>query len=225
MTTSLYDPLKILHHNLPQVKKDDVVFFGCSYTNGYGLTDQAQNWTSIFSHAIEKNQRNFALPGLNNYGSFDLFSQLEFESEQNVVVLEITELARVQWYNQKLQNVMIQWDHSRQLLPVYHDQFLIFELIKNLRCFIQICRLKKLRPIVWSIARPGKLTDVLEGYLSQYPEYVYLNNSIGSADTYRVDNGSDGAGEKVGVGHPGVESHKLIAQKLLTHFNQLYSKT
>jgi len=225
MKTSLYDPLTILRNDLPLIKKDDVIFLGCSYTRGIGLTDQDQNWTSIFSKEIKCNQVNFAFEGLNNYSSFDLFSQLNFESEQNVVVLEITELARVQWYNQRLDNVLIQWNHSRTLLPVYNDQFLIFELVKNLRYFMQLCKFKNLRPIIWSIARPGKLTDILEGYLSQYPEYVYLDNSIDGPDTYRVDNGSDGAGQKLGVGHPGVESHKLIAQKLLAHFNQLYSKT
>jgi hypothetical protein len=224
MITDFYDPLKILRHDLPLIKKNDVVFLGCSYTSGCGLSDQATNWTSIFSNAIEKNQVNFALNGLNNYSSFDLFSQLEFESDQNVVVLEITELARVQWYNQHLHDIMIQWDHSRVLLPVYNDHFLIFELIKNLRQFMLICKLKNLRSVVWSIARPGTLTETFEGYLAQYPEYVYMDNCLDSNSTYRVDNGSDGNGKPVGVGHPGVKSHQLIAQKLLAHYNQLYNK-
>jgi len=225
MITPFYDPLKILKSDLPRIKKDDVVFLGCSYTSGVGLPDQTTNWTSIFSNTIEKNQVNFAIGGLNNYSSFDLFSQLEFESDQNAVVLEITELARIQWYDQRLHNVMLQWDKSRLLLPVYNDHFLIFELLKTLRYFVMVCRLKNLRPVIWSIARPGLLIGVLENYLAQYPEYVYLDNSLDGLDTYRVDNGSDGAGQPLGVGHPGVESHKLIAQKLLAHYNQLYLKS
>ena len=225
MKTTFYDPLKILKSDLPQIKKDDVVFLGCSYTSGVGLPNQTTNWNSIFSNAIKKNQVNFAISGLSNYSSFDLFSQLEFESDQNVVVLEITELARIQWYDQRLHNVMLQWDKSRLLLPVYNDHFLIFELLKTLRYFMMVCRLKNLRPVIWSIARPGNLIEVLENYLEQYPEYVYLDNSLDGPDTYRVDNGADGAGQPVGVGHPGIESHKLIAQKLLAHFNQLYLKS
>lgn len=201
------------------------MFLGCSFTSGYGLVDQKQNWTSIFSDTINCNQVNFAANGANNYNSFDLFSQLQFDSEQNVVVLGITELARIQWYNQQLQDVLIQREHSRILLPVYNDQFLIFELLKNLRYFMLACKIKNLRPVIWSIARPGALTQVLENYLSQYPEYVYLTNELDHPDTYRVDNATDGAGKPVGFGHPGIESHKLIAQKLLTHFNQLYSKS
>lgn len=207
------------------IKKDDIVFLGCSFTSGYGLEDQKQNWSSIFSNAVVGNQVNFAFNGANNYNSFDVFSQLNFESDQNIVVLEITELARIQWYNQQLHNILIRQEHSRLLLPVYNDQFLIFELLKNLRYFMLVCRLKNLRPVIWSIARPGELTEIFENYLSQYPEYVYLNNQLDHPDTYRVDNATDGAGEPVGIGHPGVESHKLIAQKLLTHFNQLYAKS
>lgn len=225
MITPFYDPLKILKSDLPQIKKDDVVFLGCSYTSGVGLLDQTTNWTSIFSNTIKKNQVNFAIGGLNNYSSFDLFSQLEFESDQNIVVLELTELARIQWYDQRLHNVMLQWEKSRLLVPVYNDHFLIFELLKTLRYFVMVCRLKNLRPVIWSIARPGNLTEALEHYLAQYPEYVYLDNGLDSPDSYRVDNGFDGAGHPVGVGHPGVESHKLIAQKLLAHFNQLYLKS
>lgn len=221
----IYDPLKIYQHNIPTIKKDEIIFFGCSYTNGTGLSDPTENWTHIFSQSLKKNQRNMSVPGTNNYSNFDLFSQLEFESDQNIVVFEITELSRIQWYDQQLKNIMIQWDHSRTLLPVYNDYFLIFELLKNLRCFMMLCHLKKLRPVVWSIAKPGKLHEIFENYLSQYSEYVYLDNSIGGADSYRVDNGLDGAGKPLGHGHPGPESHKLIAQKLLAHYNKLYAES
>jgi hypothetical protein len=220
-----YDPLKIYKHDLPVIKKDHVVFFGCSYTNGHGLSDPDLNWTNLFSKSIKKNQLNLAISGTNNYRNFDVFSQLEFGSDQNVIVFEITQLSRLQWYNQGLDDVMIQWDHCRALVPVYNDHFLVFELLKNLRNFLTICRLKKLRPIVWNIAKPGMLNEIFENYLSQYPEYVYLDNSIGGVNSYRVDNALDGAGKPVGHGHPGPESHKLIAQKLLAHYNKLYQES
>jgi hypothetical protein len=81
----------------------------------------------------------------------------------------------------------------------------------------------KVNLIIWSIARvfDFETNRLIEDCLTQFKEYVYLNNALDSADSYRVDNGTDGTAQ-LGTGHPGPESHKLIAEKLLVHYKKLY---
>lgn len=66
------------------------------------------------------------------------------------------------------------------------------------------------------------LDDVLETYLNKFPEYVFLDGRLGTESSYRVDNAADGTAE-LGTGHPGPGSNQIIAEKLINHFNKLYS--
>lgn len=51
-----------------------------------------------------------------------------------------------------------------------------------------------------------------------------MDNRLDTPDTYRVDNGRDGNGLPVGEGHPGPLSHRIIANKLLAKYSQLYNQ-
>jgi hypothetical protein len=217
------DPLNIEKNNLPIITQDHMVFFGCSYTKGTGLTDDNQRYANIMAQSLGKSVLNFAERGLNNYSTFDLFSQCDFIDIDIPVVVQLTELSRIQIFKPSLTNIQLSVQSTPCLLEVYHDVFLMYEMLKQLRMLVNFARLKKLRLIIWSIARfsNNKLHEYIEHYLSKYPEYIFMDNRLGTENSYRVDNGIDGS-STLGTGHPGPKSNEIIASQLLTHYRKLY---
>jgi hypothetical protein len=215
------DPLNI-EKSLSPISADDLLCLGCSYTHGVGVALE-QRYTNLMSQLLQKNEINLAQGGGSNYRSFDLFGQLDIR-EGATVILQLTDLSRIRWYdNDKIHDIMLSTNPDRHLLYTYNDKFSIYDIIRQLRIIINYCRVKKIKLIIWSIARFNNefLDNVIEQYLKKFPEYIYMDNSLDGVNTYRVDNGSDGS-EVLGSGHPGPKSHEIIAEQLMAHFKKLY---
>jgi hypothetical protein len=213
---SFLDPLNI-QAPVVDVTVNDVVFLGCSFTAGTGLVDVNTRYSSLLAHHYNKNEINLAVGGGSNYRSFDLFGQLNFINTRSILVLQLTELSRIRWYDSKIQDRMLSIHPSKELLYVYNDKFLIYDLIRQLRIIVNYCRQRQVRLVIWNIARfnDETLSQYLESYLQQFPEYIYINDKWDEPDSYRVDNAPDKNQ------HPGPESNKLIALKLITHLNSI----
>ena len=219
----MIDPLRIEAQGLPIITKNHMVFFGCSYTKGTGLTNINQHYATHMANSLGKISLNFAECGLNNYAIFDLFSQCDFVDNDIPVVVQLTQLSRVQVYDTKLKSIMMSNRPTPGLLEVYNDKFLIYDMVRQLRMLVKYARLCKIKLILWSIARTNnsELDNIIETYLTKYPEYIFMDNRLGVDGSYRVDNGTDGS-SVLGDGHPGPKSNVVIAEKLLTHYNKLY---
>ena len=142
------------------------------------------------------------------------------------MVLQITELSRIKHYDAQknlIRDRILSNEPSRTLFEIYTDKFLVYELDRHLNLSIKYARSMKVNLIIWSIARvfDFETNQLIQDCLTQFKEYVYLSNDLDSSDSYRVDNGADGTAQ-LGTGHPGPESHKLIAEKLLVHYKKLY---
>lgn len=223
------DPLSV-YANEKNVNDNDIIFLGCSYTAGVGLTSLKQRYSNLVSNFFNKNEINCAKGGASNYYSFKQFNSLNFKSQNNLVIFQITELARIEYFNPKVQSfesIMLSNTHHKKLphlLETFDDFYLINDLLSRLTLLINFCREKKLKLVIWSIARiPGNevLETQLENYLLGFKEYIQLDNRLDTPTSYRVDNAADGTSQ-LGTGHPGPESNKLIAEKLITHINNLY---
>jgi hypothetical protein len=213
----LPDPLRILAP-IVSVTNNDIVFLGCSFTEGTGLIDIKTRYSSLLAAYYNKNEINLAIGGGSNYRSFDLFGQLNFVNSGSTLVLQLTQLSRLRWYDSKIVDRSLSVQPSKELIYTYNDQFLIYDLIRQLRIIVKYCREKQIKLIMWSIASfaDENMWQNLESYLQQFPEYVYLNDRLNEPDTYRVDDAPDR------YKHPGPESNKLITKKLITHFDNLY---
>ena len=219
----MIDPLNIEQLDLPAVSTNDILYLGCSYTQGVGV-ELTQRYSHIISKLLGKNEVNLSAGGKGNYRSFDLFGQLDI-TEGTIVVLQLTELSRIRWYDDNsINDIMLSNQPTRQLVYTYNDKFCIYDTIRQLRIVVNYCRVKKLKLIIWSVARFNNefLDNTFEYYLSKFPEYIYLDNSLDGVNSYRVDNGSDG-NETLGTGHPGLRSHNIIAEKLIVHLEKLYT--
>lgn len=205
---------------------NEIFFFGCSYTDSSsGFVDADKMYPALIAKNLNKTEINLALAGHGNYRSFDILGDTEIKNN-SVLIFQITELSRIRWYDKNLEDIMLRDTDDKCLTHVYNDMFLIHEIKRNLNLLVKLCRAKDIKLIIWSIARFGneKLDMFFEKILEMYPEYVFLDNRLDSPDTYRVDNGSDGKGQALGVGHPGPLSHQIIANKLLTKYYQLYNQ-
>lgn len=205
---------------------DSMVFLGCSYTKGVGLGLSSECYTSIMSADLNKKEINCSKGGSSNYNSFDNFSKLEFAQPHVPMVLQITELSRIKHYDAQknlIRDRLLSNEPSHTLLEIYTDKFLIYELERHLNLSVKYARSMKVNLVIWSIARvfDFETNQLIKDCLTQFKEYVYLSNDLDSSDSYRVDNGADGTAQ-LGTGHPGPESHKLIAEKLLVHYKKLY---
>lgn len=216
------DPLNI---DAPAVNttENDIVFLGCSYTAGTSLPADAVRYSTIVSKQLNKNELNLSKGGTGNYRSFDVFGQINFKPGTSLV-LQLAELSRVRWYDNRIIDQQLSVKPSKELLAVYTDKFLIYDLIRQLRIIVDSCRARQIQLVIWSNASLGntELDTILETYLSKFPEYLYLTKKINLPESYRVDNGKDGANQELGVGHPGPESNKIIAQRVIEHYNKLY---
>lgn len=209
----------------PTIGSKDCVFLGCSFTAGHGLVDSKQCYAGIVSAELGKKCTNLAESGQNNTTMFDQFSHMNFEPGSSLI-LQLTELSRISvWSDQhkRIECVFLGRNGTRSQVEVFSDEFLIYELMRNLRLTVNLCRAKKVKLVIWSIIRtPGSNNwQILERALKSFPEYVYLESALNLPNSYRVDNASDGT-EVLGTGHPGPLSHERIAHQLLAHYRTLY---
>ena len=218
LMSTMNDPLKI-EVSAQKVAANDIAIFGCSFSDlDTKCISRGEVYGSLLGNYFNKNVLNFAKGGKGNYRSFDLIGQTDFESG-SILILQLTELSRIRWYTTEIQDLMMSvGTPPRELIHTFHDRFLIYDLIRQLRIIVELCRSKKVRLVIWSIAKlfDDELNNIIEYYLHKFPEYIYINPE------YRVDNGQDGINQPIGNGHPGPKSHAIIAQVIIKHFESLY---
>jgi hypothetical protein len=178
------------------------------------VVDEDRAYAHVMSRSLELEERRHGY--LNNYEMFDLLGQVDLEPGSSVI-LQFTELGRVCIYNNnnnKFENRILEQLGSKAHNEVYTDEVLISEVLRHLAMFVKYARQQQIRLVIWSIMRfkDQQLNDMFEEYLSQYPEYVYIDG----VQHYQVDLGYDDM-------HPGPGSHAIIADMLLEHYRKLYT--
>ena len=206
--------------------KNSMIFLGCSYTSGVGLINQTQCYTSIMCRQLNKEEVNLAYGGASNYSSVDTLSHLQLVPNASLI-LQITQLARIKYYDHDrcaIKDRVLSSQPDRTLMHVYTDEFLLYELDRHLNLITKYTKSVGVNLIIWDISNTfdSALNRKIKDCLTQFKEYVYLNSDLNKSDSYRVDNGTDGQEKILGTGHPGPESHKLIANKLVDHYKTLY---
>jgi len=210
----LKDPLNLQRFSsLPKIESDHILFLGDCYAAGM-VVDEDRAYAHIMSESLGLGERRHGY--LNNYEMFDLLGQVELEPGASVI-LQFTELGRLCIYNKTdnlFENRILEQLGSESHNEVYTDPVLISEVLRHLTMFVKYARQRQIRLVIWSIMRfkDQTFTDIFEEYLSQYPEYVYIDG----VQHYQVDLGYDDM-------HPGPNSHAIIADMLLAHYRKLYT--
>ena len=199
--------------SLPKIESNHILFLGDCYAAGM-VVDEDRAYAHIMSQSLGLEERRHGY--LNNYEMFDLLGQVELEPGASVI-LQFTELGRLCIYDKNtniFNNRILEQLDSVSYNEVYTDEVLISEVLRHLTMFVKYARERKIRLVIWSIMRfkDQHLNDIFEGYLNQYPEYIYIDG----VQHYQVDLGYDDM-------HPGPGSHAIIADMLLEHYRKLYT--
>ena len=208
------DPLNLQRFSsLPKIESNHILFLGDCYAAGM-VVDEDRAYAHVMAQSLGLVERRHGY--LNNYEMFDLLGQVDLEPGSSVI-LQFTELGRVCIYdknNNKFENRILEQLDSKSHNEVYIDEVLISEVLRHLAMFVKYARQQQIRLVIWSIMRfkDQTVNDMFEEYLSQYPEYVYIDG----VQHYQVDLGYDDM-------HPGPGSHAIIADMLLEHYRKLYT--
>ena len=205
--------------NLPTLTKDDAVFIGCSFTEGVGIKFDHNKYANIVAKHYGLNCVNLGKKGSSNSYFFEIFSQLNFNHEQ-LVVLQLTVLERLRYCNHEGDLKNLQLGHlttDYSLLEVYNNRFMFYETLKQIRLINSIAIEKKLKLAIWldnyKKEYEGHYTPEQQRYFYNFRSYVpaYLMKN------YLVDVASDNL-------HPGIESNKNIANTLIYFINKTYNE-
>ena len=202
--------------------KDTAIFLGCSYTVGVGIEQAELCYPSVVADHFGRELLNLAQPGGSNSNIFDLFTQIDFHEGQ-IVVVQLTELCRLYYCDESkvLTHLRLSTLNKNTLnqymLEIFNKDFLFHELVTKVRAMVTIARSKKLKLVFWLMHY--NMDDLYSALDQQYfevmPEFI-PSTAMGN---YLVD------GAPKSPAHPGPESHKNIAQAVITHIEQLYGKS
>lgn len=205
---------------LPVLSSNDAVFIGCSFTEGIGIELPENKYANIVSKHFNLNCVNLGKGGASNSYFCEIFSQLNFNRGQ-LVVLQLTGLERLRYCSEdeKLRDVQFSYLHHSdyKFLDIYNNKFLFYETLKLLRLINIISQEKNLKLAIWlnnyKGEHAGHYTKEQQRYFFNWKSYVpsYL------IQDYCVDVGSDNL-------HPGIESNKNIANALIYFINQTYNE-
>ena len=199
------------------LKENQAVFLGCSFTAGIGLPDSNTHYSTLIAKHFDKEILNLAVPGGSNSLIFDRYTQLDFYPGQ-LVVIQLTHPSRLHYCdtNQRLQAVRFaDNDHllNRQMIEIYHKDFLFYELLIKLRAMISIARAKNIKLVFWLMNYKDKMiySRLDQTYFYHMPEFVPAS----WMENYILDSGTDNL-------HPGIQSNKFIADTLIKYIENIY---
>ena len=202
-----------------EVDADTMVFLGCSFTSGLGLSNPATHYATQVAQHFDKKLLNLARAGGSNNLVFDRFTQLNFHENQ-LVVVQLTTPDRIHYCNESRQLYPIMFSDKkldknllRTLINLYHKDFLFYEILVKMRALISMARAKKLRLVFWLInyKNPDMYSRLDQTYFYNMKEFVPAS---WMAD-YMIDKAEDGL-------HPGIESNKFIANTLIKYIETVY---
>ena len=202
-----------------EVDADSMVFLGCSFTSGLGLSDPATHYATQVAQHFDKKLLNLARPGGSNNLVFDRFTQLNFHENQ-LVVVQLTTPDRIHYCDESRQLYPIMFSDKkldknlqRTLINLYHKDFLFYEILVKMRALISMAQAKKLRLVFWLINYKDEnmYSRLDQTYFYSMKEFVPAS---WIAD-YMIDKAEDGM-------HPGIESNKFIANTLTRYIETVY---
>lgn len=201
------------------VEKNQIVFLGCSFTAGSGLSNENTRYSNIVAKHFNKKLLNLAQPGGSNSLIFDKFTRLQLNPNQ-LVIIQFTGLERLHYCNtdKKLSPLLLSTSPIDKalhcaMLEVYHKDFLFYELLCKIRAIVKIARAQRLKLVFWLADYKNEqiYSKLDQTYFYDMPEFVPAS-WIGD---FIVDSAEDGV-------HPGIESNKNISNALIKYLEKIY---
>lgn len=218
------DPLNLKQFLTIDTKPNNIIFLGCSHTEGGFSENKSEDYANIVSSYFNLELLNLAKGGCGNFRSFDQFSKIKFYENQ-IVVLQLTDFARLKYYdsdlpNSKIQETQLYQIKSKSYIEVFNDKQLIYNTLSYLDLIIKYSRSLNLRLVFFYLGNVPNFDNspendnykkIVEFYLTDYKEYIpnILEKNIDRAPKDNL--------------HWGPKSNAVWAKEIISKIKELYS--
>lgn len=188
------------------VNKNDIVFLGCSHTEGIGVSRDAR-YSAIVSNHFSANEKNLALSGTGVAWASALFHRIEFTPGQTVI-LQASYPTRFSTLdnNYQIGKMLLNNTNNRDLVNGMTDDILLYQSYSLISNMIYSARIQKLNFKCFMMHNVDNiLTARLFLLLKQFNEFFHLE---GFDQNPFYDLGTDNL-------HPGPKTHQYIADELI----------
>ncbi len=213
-------------YNLQQTtvdtSSDEILFYGCSHTQGGHWISIENNYPHQVCVQMEKIPRVLSkIPHgsyiSGNYHNFNLFTNTNFCAKQ-IVVFQITDLTRIRLYDEnakifrtdKLENL------PRDQVLNLTDYQLFSTIFEHLQLMIKYARSKQLQFVFFNLSgqsgydrQNNPLYNLIEYYFSKFPEFI---PGMLELTTDRAEDNT----------HFGIESNRRFANQIVQKIKLLY---
>jgi hypothetical protein len=209
------DPYNIGTKHHIENNENNAIFFGCSHTVGGYLRNNDDDYTNIITKHFNLQTLNLAGLGKSNFGSFDLFEQIEYYTNQ-IVVLQLTDFTRLRYFSSDSQDSFLSEESlsridNKSYFEVFNNKHLIYLTLSRLNSIVRFARASKLKFIFFNTDTFAneKYSKIIEYYLLDYPEYIpnLFENNFRKTKIFRFD----------------VQFHKTLANQIITKIEEIYS--
>jgi len=219
-----YNSLGYMSDEFDKRKSYNIMFAGCSWTFGDGVSDQ-ERWTSIVANKMSASQWNFGSPGSSNDYIARTCLTATNHLKPDLVLVLFTRHVRREYisHNKCLKYIaswrkwgsIKEWPIANRILKSFdtlsseeNDIANLYWNYKFTESYLNQLGVNWLFSWIPSekprLRRYGEIDDVIEGFVDP-------NRNIGKF--HNIDIGSDGW-------HPGPISHSMFADKVLDKFNK-----
>jgi len=192
------------------INKSDILFVGCSHTYGIGHSSPNTVYPSIIANQLKLNPLVRGNPGLGNYLIEDVLS--EYAVKEASVIIQFTDIFRLRYWDKKTKQIKHIGGHNftRQEIEMFDEERLAYEFKQMVARIVGRLRDAGAKFLFFQLTHDVISMLELTLYMSEFKEYCWT-----------PDIAVDLANDKL---HHGPASHKLIADRLLTKWNELYAE-
>lgn len=186
------------------IKKDEIVFIGCSHTEGTGVSKN-ERFSNIVSQELELTEKNLGRRGSGIWEMHDLFHCCQFNQNQKVV-LQVNDPYRFNYFgkNNNVERTSFRDVNDKKTILTYNDNILSYQYYSLLNGIFKTALKLKLNLVCFKISESLSLSyNKIDFLLQSFPGSIIVNEF--------KDLGTDKL-------HPGPLTHKEISSTIVKKF-------
>jgi len=186
-----------------KIEPDEIVFIGCSHTEGIGVEND-QRFGHLVSQELGLKERNFAIGGTGIWQMHDTFFRCNFHKNQKVV-LQLTDPYRFNYFqSQSIKHDSFKNINDKKLILTYNDQILAYQEYSLISAIISASKNYNIDLVCFRMSNQLPI---------EYTESDYLISS--NTNSFILGKWLDVGNDKI---HAGPLTHKKISSIITKKF-------
>ena len=188
-----------------QIKNNQALFIGCSYTDGLGHSKPDTVYTHILSKMLAKQPLVDAHPGQGNWLTEEKIQT--YNLKNSTIIIQFTDIFRIMLNGGHIRNE--RWTRAQS--EVFSDEVLASIFLEQVKRIVNLLRANNVRFVFFSLTNSYPLMNEVNSLLSSYKEFVFLED-------WNIDTGDLG-------NHSGVLSNTMMAENIFERLINLYPQS